>query len=87
MLRRKCASNINIFNINSKLHKMPTLKALIIDDNSEFRASCAQLLKSDIDIDVSDCDGNTELESLEEMNPGVVIMGLNIEDEDRLELL
>jgi len=66
---------------------MPTLKALIIDDNSEFRASCAQLLKFDLDIEVSDCDGNTALESLEEMTPGVVIMGLNIEDEHRLQLL
>jgi len=66
---------------------MSTLKALIIDDSDPFRASCAQLLDSDLEISVSDCDGSSAVESLESFSPDVVVMGMNIDDEQRLQLL
>jgi len=66
---------------------MPTLKALIIDDQTEFRSSCGQLLQSDLEIDVSACDGSTALETLESVLPDVVVMGLNIDDTNRWQLL
>jgi len=66
---------------------MPTLKALIIDDDDQFRAACAQLLASDLEISVSDCDGNMAMEFLESFLPDVVVMGMNIDDEQRLQLL
>lgn len=66
---------------------MPTLKALIIDDNTEFRASCRHLLQSDLDIDVSDCKSAYALEQIESITPQVVVMGLNIADQPRWQLL
>ena len=66
---------------------MSTLKVLIIDDNSEFRDSCGQLLSTDLDISVSDCDGISALELLQSVLPDVVVMGLNIDDQHRLQLL
>jgi len=66
---------------------MPKLKALIIDDNTEFRLSCGQLLLSDLDISVMDCDGDLALEYLESVSPDVVVMGLNIAEQHRLQLL
>jgi len=66
---------------------MPTLKALIIDDNTDFRASCGQLLQSDLNIDVSGCHGEVALESLQSVLPDVVLMGLNIDKQHRLQLL
>ncbi len=66
---------------------MPTLKALIIDDQIEFRTSCGQLLQSDLEIDVSACDGSTAFETLESVSPDVVVMGLNIDETNRWQLL
>ncbi len=87
MLRHFCVSNINIFNINRLLQKMPTLKALIIDDNTDFRTSCGELLQSDLEIQVSACDGGGAVESLESTSPDVVVMGLNIDEQQRWQLL
>ncbi len=66
---------------------MPTLKALIIDDNTEFRASCSQLLQSDLEIEVLDCESGVALEQLESKTPDVVVMGLNIEKQQHWQLL
>jgi len=66
---------------------MSKLKALIIDDNREFRRSCDQLLCSDLDISVADCDGDSALERLQSVLPDVVVMGLNIDERHRLQLL
>jgi len=66
---------------------MSKLKTLIIDDNSEFRVSCGQLLTSDLEISVSDCDSRSALESLQSFSPDVVVMGLNLDSEQRLHLL
>ena len=66
---------------------MPKLKVLIIDDNTEFRLSCGQLLLSDLDISVTDCDGDLALEHLQSVLPDVVVMGLNIAEQHRLQLL
>ena len=66
---------------------MPTLKALIIDDKTEFRASCGQLLRKDLEILVTDCDGCSALESLKIVLPDVVVMGINIDEQQRWQLL
>lgn len=66
---------------------MSKLKVLIIDDNTEFRRSCGQLLLSDLDISVTDCDGDLALEHLQSVSPDVVVMGLNIAEQHRLQLL
>ena len=66
---------------------MTTLKVLIIDDNSEFRHACTQLLRADLDISVTDCDGSSSLEQLQSVSPDVVVMGLNIDEKQRLQLL
>jgi len=66
---------------------MSKLKALVIDDSREFRRSCDQLLCSDLDISVADCDGDSALERLQSVLPDVVVMGLNIDERHRLQLL
>ena len=86
MLRHYCAFFYK-YHIKQLVTIMPKLKALIIDDNTEFRLSCGQLLLSDLDISVMDCDGDLALEYLESVSPDVVVMGLNIAEQHRLQLL
>jgi len=66
---------------------MSTLKVLIIDDKAEFRLACGQLLRTDLDISVMESDGGSSLEQLELVSPDVVVMGLNIDQRHRLQLL
>jgi len=66
---------------------MTPLQVLIIDDKTEFRLACGQLLSTDLDISVADSDGCSSLEQLQLVSPDVAVLGLNINDQHRLQLL